>query len=117
MQERIIQFLKESGEGEEFIAPKRQASPRGAFNDMPTIPDIEVGETQGGYGDTGFDVESEYETADTFSHEVTEEEEASTKPEKEEKEEEEEEEEDDSFFSDKNRWRREGIVDPDADQW
>ena len=31
--------------------------------------------------------------------------------------EEEEEEEDESYFSDRNRWRRGGIVDPDANDW
>ena len=29
----------------------------------------------------------------------------------------EEEEEDESYFSDKNRWRRGGILDPDANEW
>lgn len=109
-----LQFLKESGEAEEYIAPKRQAGARSGFTDMPTIPDIDMGETQAGLTDTGFDMESEVEAADTtFEENGDEEEGASTTD----GEKEEEEEEDESYFSDKNRWRRGGIVDPDADEW
>src|SRR5258708_39684284 len=42
-----LQFLKEGGEAEEFIAPKRTPQ-NGAYAEMPTIPDVDVHETGGG---------------------------------------------------------------------
>ena len=103
-----LQFLKESGEGEEYIAPKRPA-PRAGYNEMPTIPDIDMGETIGG-SETGFEMETDaIEEGHTMEQRDDEE-----SPEHEE---EEEEEEDESYFSDRNRWRRGGIVDPDANDW
>src|SRR6202011_3760734 len=45
-----LHFLKESGEAEEYITPKRPA-PRPGYNEMPTIPDIDIGETAG-FGDS-----------------------------------------------------------------
>ncbi len=32
---------------------------RAGYTDMPTIPDIDAPETGGGYGETGFDVETD----------------------------------------------------------
>jgi hypothetical protein len=105
-----LQFLKESGEGEEYIAPKRAAT-RAGYNDMPTIPDIEIGETMGNT-DTGFDMETDImEVENTAGAEERDEDEEEFG------EEEEEEEEDESYFSDRNRWRRGGIIDPDANDW
>jgi hypothetical protein len=104
-----LHFLKESGEAEEYVTPKR-ASARTGYTEMPTIPDIDIGETAVGLTDTGFDLEAESGEIETSSlieeREETEEEKA-----------EHEEEEEDSFFSDRNRWRRGGIIDPDADDW
>ncbi|MBA3722741.1 MAG: hypothetical protein H0W88_10120 [Parachlamydiaceae bacterium] len=108
-----LQFLKESGEAEEYITPKK-APPRAGYNEMPTIPDIDIGETLGG-GDTGFDVETEVAEADQTFEERDEEEEGAEAEVAEA--EEEEEEEDESYFSDRNRWRRGGIIDPDANDW
>lgn len=106
-----LQFLKESGEAEEYIAPKRVPN-RAGYNDMPTIPDIDIGETMGG-NETGFDMET-----DAVEVEQTVEERDEDDGETSDQEEEEEEEEDDeSYFSDRNRWRRGGIVDPDANDW
>lgn len=107
-----LQFLKESGEAEEFIAPKRPST-RAAYTEMPTIPDIDIGDTAAGIGDTSFDMESE--TSDTESSEIDErddDEEGGTQAEEEESDEDEE-----SYFSDRNRWKRGGIIDPDADEW
>ncbi len=104
-----LQFLKESGEAEEYVTPKR-ASARTGYTEMPTIPDIDMGDTAGGLTDTGFDVETE--AGEVESSVIEERDDADD-----EKEADEEEEEDDSFFSDKNRWRRGGIIDPDADEW
>jgi hypothetical protein len=117
-----LQFLKEGGEGEEFIIPKRSPQ-KGAYNEMPTIPDdgheTGSGLTEGGFesntylGDeTTFEEETEeeyYTTAEAEEHVAAEE--AAVE------EEQEEDEEDESYFSDRNRWKRGGIVDPDADEW
>jgi hypothetical protein len=111
-----LQFLKESGDGDEYIAPKRQNKAHAGFADMPTIPDIDVAETQGGLTESGFDMESEYEGSESTAHDHDDDEEEHSES-GEEKEDEKEEEEDESFFSDKNRWRRGGIIDPDADEW
>jgi hypothetical protein len=118
-----LQFLKEGGEGEEFIVPKR-APQKGAFNEMPTIPDIEVHDTNSGVTEGGFEM-STYITEDTSIEEESTEEYYTTQAVEEEEgaqegfveEEKEEEEEDESYFSDRNRWKRGGIVDPDADEW
>src|SRR5687767_3123212 len=46
-----LQFLKESGEAEEYITPKRPVA-RAGYTEMPTIPDIDMPETGGGISDT-----------------------------------------------------------------
>lgn len=102
-----LQFLKESGEAEEYITPKRPVN-RPGYNEMPTIPDIDVGETMGGT-DTGFDMDTN--TAAEGDQTVEE------RGEEEEEGEEDEDENDESYFSDRNRWRRGGIIDPDANDW
>lgn len=108
-----LQFLKESGEAEEYIAPKRPTA-RAGYTEMPTIPDIDIGETGAGIGDSAFDMETDAMDVDSSvieEKDETEDEEAATQ------EEEAEEEEEESYFSDRNRWRRGGIIDPDADEW
>ncbi|GAB4238424.1 MAG: hypothetical protein Tsb0021_18170 [Chlamydiales bacterium] len=115
-----LQFLKESGETEDVQPPKR-ATGRTAYTDMPTIPDIDMPDTGIGFTDAGFEMESDTsmgpsssstrdegdEDEDTESTEVT----------KESDEDEEEMADEESYFSDRNRWRRGGIIDPDADEW
>ena len=106
-----LHFLKMSGEEEEYTVPKRQQQ-RAGYQEMPTIPDIDIGETHAGVHDTASDFDNETQE---------------TEVEAEDKEEDEEEgehqtlseEEDESFFSEKNRWRRgaKNIVDPDANEW
>ena len=104
-----LQFLKESGESEEYVIPKR-TPPRTGYTELPNLPDIDVGETVG-VADTGFDMETDAadneETQNEGKEEGAEEEGA----------EKDEEEDEESYFSDKNRWRRGGIVDPDANDW
>ncbi len=114
-----LQFLKESGEAEEYITPKRPST-RTGYTEMPTIPDIDIGETA--MPDTGFEMETD--ALDVESSVIEEREEG---PEEEPTatgtgtvagtQAEEEDEEDESYFSDRNRWRRGGIIDPDADEW
>lgn len=118
-----LQFLKEGGEGEEFIVPKRVGGKPG-YSDVPTVPDIDISDTTAGMTDSGFEMETYITEETTTVHEPEEEvfetEEGGAEGEEEEptiEEEEEEAEEDESYFSDKNRWRRGGILDPDADEW
>ncbi len=106
-----LQFLRESGEAEEYVTPKR-ATARTGYTEMPTIPDIDMGET-GGLSDAGFDMDTE---AADFESSIIEEREEEDGPE-EEATAKEEDEEDESYFSDRNRWRRGGIIDPDANEW
>lgn len=106
-----LQFLKESGEAEEYITPKRPST-RAGYTEMPTIPDIDMGETGAGVGDTGFDMDTDM--ADVESSVIEEKEEADDEKTAAEPD---EDEEDESYFSDRNRWRRGGIIDPDADEW
>lgn len=109
-----LQFLKESGEAEEYVTPKRPST-RTGYTEMPTIPDIDMGETATGIADTGFDMETE--NGESESSVIEEREETEEEKGTEGEEAEEEEEDDDSYFSDKNRWRRGGIIDPDANEW
>lgn len=102
-----LQFLKESGEGEEYITPKRPSA-RTGYTEMPTIPDIDMGETAVGLSDTGFDMETDTEVESSIIEEREEGEEEKNA---------EDEEDEDTYFSDKNRWRRGGIIDPDANDW
>ena len=110
-----LQFLKESGEGEEYVTPKR-GQQRAGYAEMPTIPDIDMGETGAGFSDTGFDMESEATgTEVTFADDRYEADEERTSGDEDANENAETEEE--SPFSDRNRWRRGGIIDPEANEW
>lgn len=103
-----LQFLKESGEAEEYTTPKRQAT-RSGYTELPTVPDIDMTEATSGMTEGGFDMETEagdLETSVIDEKEEGDEEQAAT-----------EDDEEESYFSDKNRWRRGGIIDPDADNW
>lgn len=107
-----LHFLKESGEAEEYVTPKRPSA-RTGYTELPTIPDIDIGETAIG-GDTGFDMETDaMEAESSVIEERDEDEEEGAEEEKTSVEDEEEE----SPFSDRNRWRRGGIIDPDANDW
>ncbi len=119
LQERIVeekerlQFLKESGDVEEYTAPRRSAV-KNAYPETPSMLDIEFGETT----ELGLDMDTEsvdVETTEEEKEEVTAEE-IVEGGEPETIEEEEEEDEEDPF-SDRNRWRRGGIIDPDATEW
>jgi hypothetical protein len=115
-----LQFLKEGGETEEFIVPKRGPSKAG-YAEMPTIPDVDLAESSSGLTESGFDRDTSFE--ETTLEGETEEGEIYATGEFDEAEgikpgeEKDEEEEDESYFSDRNRWKRGGIVDPDADEW
>lgn len=104
-------FLKESGEAEEYVTPKRPP-PRAGYTEMPTIPDIDMHETSATVGDTGYDMDTEGESGDTSVIDEREDQDDDSSTENGE-----EDDEEDSYFSDRNRWKRGGIIDPDADEW
>lgn len=106
-QDRLL-HLKMTGEEEEFSAPKRQPG-KAAFTDMPTIPDIDMTESQT-MSDTAFDTESDTEAGEqTYSEEerFNREDESYL------------EDDGESIFSDRKRWKRgaRDIVDPEANDW
>jgi len=112
-----LHFLRESGEAEEYIMPKKPIN-RAAFADIPTLPDIDLAESTVGMGETQFDIDTETAEMDTPAMDEHEEQQEEGSEGYEEREvEEEDEEEEESYFSDRNRWRRGGIIDPDADEW
>jgi hypothetical protein len=104
-----LKFLKESGELEEYTPPKRPAHARQAFQDAHSMPDVEVAEE--GFTDAGLDMETESFDLETTTGEETEEGAVS------EEESPLEEEEEEDPFSDRNRWRRGILEDPDANEW
>lgn len=112
LQERIseekerLRFLKESGELEEYTAPKRPAHGRAAFQEAHSIPDMDIAEEN--MTDAGLDMETESFDIETSAGEGGEEGEEEAV---------EEEEEEEDPFSDKNRWRRGVLEDPDAGDW
>jgi len=107
-----LRFMKESGELEEYVTPKRSPA-RQAYAEPHTLPDMEMGENM---TDAGLDMETEAYDMETISEEETEagsggggggEEEVAAV----------EEEEDEDPYSDRNRWRRGILEDPDSDSW
>jgi hypothetical protein len=93
-----LRFMKENGDVEEFVAPKKSQQ-RQAYQDPQTLPDMEAGmDTELGFEDTQtFDLETETSTATSESTLTDEDLE--------------------DPFSDKNRWKRGILEDPDADNW
>jgi hypothetical protein len=117
-----LQFLKEGDETEEFIVPKRTQQ-KGGYNEMPTIPDVDAHDSNSGLTEGGFEMGS-YLTEETSFSDAEDEEYYTTKEHDEDDagdeaghEVDDDDDEDESYFSDRNRWRRGGIVDPDADNW
>jgi len=106
-----LRFLKESGEMEAFAIPKRQTG-RQAVHEPHSLPDIDIAEE--GMTDAGLETETEPFDIETTASGESEEE--SFEEESGQVEEEEEEEEEDPF-SDRNRWRRGVLEDPDAKDW
>lgn len=105
-----IRFLKESGDLEEYVTPKRSAV-RQAYAEPHTLPDMEGGEN---LTDAGLEMETESFEMETIPEDETEsggsgttEEEGTIL----------EEEDDEDPFSDRNRWKRGILEDPDADNW
>ncbi|MBF8262776.1 MAG: hypothetical protein HW387_441 [Parachlamydiales bacterium] len=104
-----LRFLKENGELEEYVTPKRSPA-RQAYAEPHTLPDADIGENM---TDAGLDMETEAYDMET----VTEDETASGTAAEEEPTVVEEEEEEEDPFSDRNRWKRGILDDPDRDNW
>ena len=86
-----LKFMKENGDIQDYIAPKK--SQKQAYADPQTLPDMDT--------DIGFDDTETYESSSSSSEEST-----VT-----------EDEDDEDPFSDRNRWKRGILEDPDADNW
>lgn len=100
-----LRFLKDNGDLEEYVAPKRQANRPTYQTEMPSIPDIEFGEGQ------------DSENYDSRQSATEAAEESSTAEDQDDSEEDSSEFEEESFFSDRSSWRSEGIIDPESDDW
>lgn len=105
-----LRFMKESGDMDEYVTPKRSPS-RQAYAEPHTLPDMEMGDNM---TDAGLDMETESYDMETISEDETEgagggggEGEEATVVE----------EDDEDPFSDRNRWKRGILEDPDADNW
>lgn len=98
-----LQLLKESGEIEEYVTPRRSPA-KTVYPDGPSISDIELEPTE-----TELDIDA---ASETIEIDISDEE-------REEKgiELDYSHEEDENPFSDRNRWRRGGIIDPDDNAW
>jgi len=101
-----LQTLKERGDSEEYTIPKRNPQARQAYQEPHTMPGVDVEENS---GLTNTELDMETESYDTESTTVAGEEEG--------KEDTIFDEEEDDPFSDKNRWRRGILEDPDSDSW
>jgi len=100
-----LRFLKESGEVEEYVSPKRSARP--SFQEPQSLPDMEAaGE---GFTDSNFDVETESFDVETSTGEEGDEEQDDLPFA--------EEEEEEDPFSDRNRWKRGVLEDPESRDW
>lgn len=109
-----LRFLKESGAMEEYAPPKRSAHARQAFPDTASMPDIEMPEE--GLSDFGLEVENESYEFETTSHDETETgTESGTQTDEDAQDDDDEDDEDP--FSDRNRWKRGVLEDPDTDSW
>lgn len=103
-----LRFLKENGEIEEYALPKKSQG-RQAYAEAHTLSDMDGGDN---LTDAGLDMETESYDAETVTEEETEtgsgtEEEATVS----------DEEDDEDPFSDRNRWKRGILEDPDSDSW
>jgi len=108
-----IRFLKESGEYEEVPTPRRGHT-RAGFSEMGTMPDADMGDTAYSGKESHYEMSTEQTEGETTFYEERNAEETVADKDEGTREEAEDEE---SYFSDRARWRRGGIQDPDADQW
>lgn len=99
-----LRSLKESGDSEEYSVPKRNPQARQAYQEPHTMPGVEM-EGDSNLTDAGLDLETE--SYDTETRTMSDEDGESTTYD----------EEEEDPFSDRNRWRRGILEDPDSDVW
>lgn len=100
-----LKMLKESGEMEEFNLPKKAQNVRQAYQEPHSLPEMDAADES--LSDGGFDMETE-----SFDLESTSGDESDSDEDDQQYEEEEE-----DPYSDKNRWRRGVLEDPDGNNW
>ncbi len=94
-----LQFLKESGDNEDFELPKR--SSKQPYSEPQTMPGLEINTDSDANIETEtFDMETTVGESTSYREEATIIEDLEEDP-----------------FSDKNRWKRGVLEDPDADNW
>jgi len=96
-----LQFLKESGDMEEYTTPRRSPH-KTVYPDTPTMSDMDM---QNEETETGLDIETETVEVDTGDDDKSDDSSSDDA------------EDEADPFSDKNRWKRGGIIDPDANEW
>ena len=100
-----IRATRESGEVEEFTAPKRSAQTKQVYQEAESIPEIDEEE----YENESFSLGSESDDLDAsslFGYDESNDEGSEG-----------DEEDDEDPFSDKSRWKRGILEDPEADNW
>lgn len=102
-----LRYLKESGEMEEYTIPKRSPQSKQPYQEPNSMPDIDSNDTE--LTDAGLDLETEsYDASDASSlFDIDEAGDERTFVE----------DENENPFSDKNRWRRGILEDPDSNDW
>lgn len=98
-----IQSMKESGDPEEYTMPKRTG--KQPFQDTHTIPDIDVDDHD--VNENSMEMETTTYTTEHTSHEYDAPQDERTNYD----------EDDEDPFSDRNRWRRGILEDPDGNDW
>ena len=101
-----LDHLKETGESEEYTMPKRSPQTKQAYQEPHTMSGMENSESD--MADAGLDLESEsYDTESSTVFDLDEAGDDRTLVE----------DEDENPFSDRNRWRRGILEDPDSNDW
>ena len=98
-----LQLLKENGEIKEYVTPRRSPT-KTIYPDGPSVSDVEFVESS--------DTEVDLDTSDTIEIDLGDEGREDIGNELDYSSE-----DDEDPFSDRNRWRRGGIMDPDANEW
>ncbi|MDJ0652138.1 MAG: hypothetical protein QNJ27_03945 [Simkaniaceae bacterium] len=100
-----LQSIKENGDNNEYSIPKRNAQQRAAYQEPHTLPGASADESS---GMTAMDLDNEMPTTyETESGTMANDEGATTIADNDEE----------DPFSDRNRWRRGILEDPDSNSW
>ncbi len=103
-----LRLLKESGDVEKFSIPKRNPQARQAYHDPHTMTGLEVdGGENSEMTEMGLELDTEVTYYDTSSNTLSEQDTNENTSF----------DDDDDPFSDRNRWRRGILEDPESDSW